>query len=161
MSKPPKGCDLLPGKDRIGPTNMELLEVFTKNLGVQEEQARGGVGLLLRIAKQRLEEADFSKVAHSIPGFDEMLRAAPEDSGVVSAFSGLGSVIAAGIPSAANLACLAGGFAKLGMDTRTIGEFVSLLLGYLRTRGGEVTKGLVEKALTQDGSAEGQAAENT
>jgi hypothetical protein len=125
---------------------MELIGLLTRNLGVQEEQARGGAGLVFQLAKQRLEEEDFSKVAHFVPNMNELLAMASDIGATAGTFEGLGSAIG-GRAVLGNLTGLASGFSKLGLDTRTMGEFVPIVLSYLQSQGGESIKGLVERAL--------------
>ena len=126
---------------------MELIEVLQKSLGLQEEQAKEGAGLLFRLAKERLRMVDFSRVAHYVPDIDEMIEAAPKFGGTVNSFGGLGSAIGGEIARPATLSSLADEFSRLGLDTRRTSEFVSLVLKDLRSKGGERTKLLLEKAL--------------
>jgi hypothetical protein len=126
---------------------VELIEVLQKKLGLEEEQAKGGASVLFRLAKERLRIEDFSRVAHYVPDIDEMIEAAPEFGGPVSSFSGLGSAIGGEIAAPDTLSSLADEFSKLGLDTRRISKFVSLVLKDLRSKGGERTKLLLEKAL--------------
>ena len=41
---------------------MELIQLLTESLGVQESQAEGGAGLLFQLAKDKLGNDDFAKV---------------------------------------------------------------------------------------------------
>ena len=41
---------------------MSLIEALTQQLGVSSEQAEGGAGLLLQMAKEKLSEGDFSQL---------------------------------------------------------------------------------------------------
>ncbi|NEQ68103.1 MAG: DUF2780 domain-containing protein, partial [Symploca sp. SIO2D2] len=41
---------------------MELIQLLTQNLGVEDSQAMGGAGLLFQLAKDQLGEDDFSQV---------------------------------------------------------------------------------------------------
>jgi len=126
---------------------MELVELLSRNLGLQEEQVKGGAGLVFRLAKQRLRSDDFSKVAHYFPNIEEMIESAPKVGGTTRSFSGLGSAIGGEASDPANLASLAGAFSKLGFDSRTTAEFVSQILKNLRSRGGERIKILLENTL--------------
>ena len=42
---------------------MEFISLLTKNLGVNESQAKGGAGLIFKLAKEKLSGADFAQVA--------------------------------------------------------------------------------------------------
>ncbi|MDX1764807.1 MAG: DUF2780 domain-containing protein, partial [bacterium] len=55
---------------------MELLNMLVQNLGVNEEQAKGGAGLLFKMAKEKLGDGDFSQIASAVPEMDEMIGAA-------------------------------------------------------------------------------------
>jgi len=46
-----------------------------------------------------------------------------------------------------NLASLAGGFSKLGLDSGMIGKFIPIILSFAQSKGGDVVKKLLEKAL--------------
>jgi hypothetical protein len=54
----------------------ELISMLVKQVGVQEGQAQGGAGLLLKLAQDKLG-GDFSKVAQYIPGAQDLIKSAP------------------------------------------------------------------------------------
>ena len=56
---------------------MELIEQLVGSLGVQEEQAKGGAGLLFQLAKDKLGDSEFAQVADCVPGMSNLLQAAP------------------------------------------------------------------------------------
>jgi hypothetical protein len=118
---------------------MELIDQLTKNLGVNETQAKGGAGLLFKLAKEKLGGGDFAKVAAAVPGVDNLIGAAPS-AGVLG---GLGKIFG----GAGGLASLAGGFSKLGLDSGMIGKFLPVILSFVQSKGGDAVKGLLEKAL--------------
>ena len=45
---------------------MELIDQLTKSLGVSENQAQGGAGLLFKLAKDKLGAGDFSKISAAV-----------------------------------------------------------------------------------------------
>ena len=49
---------------------MELTDILTKSLGVSQNQAQGGAGLLFKLAKDKLGAGDSSKVASAVPGVE-------------------------------------------------------------------------------------------
>jgi hypothetical protein len=67
---------------------MELTDLLTKSLGINESQANGGAGLLFNLAKEKLGANDFTKVSSAVPGMDSLLKAAPATGGGV--LGGLG-----------------------------------------------------------------------
>lgn len=132
---------------------MELMQQLVSTLGVNEEQAKGGAGLLFNMAKEKLGSGEFQQIAANVPGITDLLKAAPEQGaggglmgalgGAASAFGGLrGKMEGIG-----NLAQLAGGFSQLGLSTDMIGKFVPVVLSFLQNQGGDSVKGLLEKVL--------------
>ena len=118
---------------------MELVDLLTKNLGVSQAQAQGGAGLLFKQAKEKLSGGDFAKVAGAVPGIDSLIGAAPTG-GILG---GLGKMFGGG----GGLANLAGGFSKLGLDSSMIGKFVPIILSFVQSKGGDVVKNILQKAL--------------
>ena len=127
----------------------ELIQQLVNGLGINQEQAEGGAGLLFQLAKDKLSSADFSQVADAVPDMDNFLDAAPESGGglmgtlggLLSAFGGdkLGDL--------GNLAELAGGFSKLDLDTGMIGKFVPIVLSFVQDKGGDVVADLLKKVM--------------
>jgi uncharacterized protein YidB (DUF937 family) len=58
----------------------ELITQLVSQLGVQEGQAKGGAGLLLKLAQSKLG-GDFSKVSAAVPGLQDLIKSAPEAGG--------------------------------------------------------------------------------
>ncbi len=125
---------------------MELVDILTKNLGVKEDQAKGGAGLLFKQAKEKLSGEEFSKISAAVPGVDSLISAVPSGGGggilgsVGKLFAGSG-----GDKSLGSLAGLAGGFSKLGLDSGMIAKFIPLILSFVQSKGGDTAKSLLEK----------------
>jgi hypothetical protein len=126
---------------------MELVEQLVKNLGVSEDAAKGGSGLIFKMAKEKLGSGDFSKVAGAIPGIGDLMKSAPESGGVLGGIGKLASGFGGGAGQLGNLASLAGGFSKLGLDSGMIGKFIPIILAFAQSKGGDVVKSLLQKAL--------------
>ena len=130
---------------------MELIQQLINNLGVNEEQAKGGAGLLFNLAKEKLGSGEFQQIANVVPGMTDLLKAAPESGGglmgalgsAASAFGGLGGKM----EGLGNLAQLAGGFSQLGLSADMVGKFVPIVLSFAQNQGGDTLKGLLEKVL--------------
>jgi hypothetical protein len=128
---------------------LELIQQLVADAGVSEEQAQGGAGLLFGLLKDKLSSGDFAQVAEAVPNVEDLVSAAPEGGsglggllgGVVSSFAG---------SQAGNLASLAGGFSKLGLDPEMISKFVPVVLSFLESRGGEGLAQIVSKVLKGD-----------
>jgi hypothetical protein len=126
---------------------MELVDQLVKNLGVSEEAAKGGSGLIFNMAKEKLGAGDFGKVASAIPGITDLMKSAPESGGVLGGIGKLASGFGGGAGQLGNLASLAGGFSKLGLDSGMIGKFIPIILTFAQSKGGDVVKSLLQKAL--------------
>lgn len=127
---------------------MELIEMLTNTLGVKEDAAKGGAGLILGLAKQKLGEKDFSQVSKQIPDINGILNAAPEvGGGMLGSLGKMASGLGGTAGQLGTLASLAGGFSKLGMDSGMIGKFIPIILSFVQSKGGEGVKALLEKAL--------------
>jgi len=120
---------------------MELLQLLTDNLGVSQEQAQGGAGLLFKMAKDKLGSGDFQQVADAVPGVDDLMDKAPSGGGPIGALGGLASSIGGG--GLGNLAGLAAGFSQLDLDSGMISKFVPVVLSFVQSKGGDGVKGLL------------------
>ena len=125
---------------------MELIQLLTENLGVEESPAQGGAGLLFQLAKDKLGDDDFATIANYVPGIENLLSSAPEAGGMMGALGGLASAMGGEGAGIGNL-ILAGGFSKLGLDSGMIAQFVPIILSFLQNQGGDEIKDLLENVL--------------
>ena len=131
---------------------MELVQQLVSNLGVQEDQAKGGAGLILKLAQDKLGGEEFAKVASAIPGSDVLLGSAPSQDGgggMIGALGGMAAGMMGGGQGAAlgNLMSLAGGFSQLGMDGNMVTKFFPIVLNFVQQKGGADIAGILSKAL--------------
>jgi hypothetical protein len=139
---------------------MELIQQLVSSLGVNEDQAKGGAGLLFNLAKDKLGAGDFQQLTDKIPGVSDLLGAAPAPSGAASAgggmmgaLGGVASSLGAGglgdkLGGLGDLAGLASGFSQLGLSSDMIGKFVPVVLSFVQNQGGDSMKGLLEKVMS-------------
>ncbi len=133
---------------------MELIQQLVSQLGVDESQAKGGAGMLFQLAKDKLDDGEFSQIASAVPGLEDMLQAAPSLAGgggggggggllskVMSMFGGGGG---SALGSLGGLASLVGGFSQLGLGGDMIGKFVPVVMSFVQEQGGDQAKGLLE-----------------
>jgi hypothetical protein len=107
-----------------------LTDTLTKQLGVTQTQAAGGVGSMMEMSKAKLSPAQFEQVSKSMPGVDTYLKAA----------EGMGLNVSdmAGVKSA---------FSKLGMSPEMVDKFKPVVLDYAGQYGGDTTKSLLAAVL--------------
>ena len=128
---------------------MDLISQLVAQLGVSEDQAKGGAGLLFSLAKEQLSSGEFAEIADNVSGMDDMMAAAPtEGGGLMDAVGGMLSSFGGGSSQLGNLANLAGGFDKLGLDTGMIGRFVPVVVDFVRNQAGDTAAGLLQRVLS-------------
>jgi len=135
---------------------MELVQMLTNNLGVNEDQAKGGAGMLFNMAKEKLGAGEFQQIADVVPGIGNLMSAAPTagsggesgGGGAMGMLAGLASNLGGSAGGLGSLAALAGGFSKLGLDTEMVGKFIPQILQYVQSQGGEGVKSLLEKVIS-------------
>jgi hypothetical protein len=130
---------------------MELLQTLTSQLGISEEQAKGGSGLLFKMAKEKLGAGDFGGIASAVPGVEDLISAAPQSGGLAGglggALGGLASSLGGGAGQLGNLMSLAGGFKELNLDSGMIAKFIPIVMSFVQSKGGDAAKSMLEKVL--------------
>ena len=105
-------------------------------LNVTPQQAIGGAGAMLGLAKNQLSSTDYSELAKSVPGLDIL-----SGGGELGALAGLLGATgqAAGLNNALgnvkDTDDLNNAFSTLGMDTGMVGLFAPVILQYLGQQG--------------------------
>lgn len=112
-----------------------LLNTVGTQLNVTPEQAIGGTGALLGLAKNKLSSADYSQMTQAVPGLDLLSGA-----GALGSLGGLlgGSGNSAATNALGNVKSMAdvnSAFTALGMDSGLVGQFAPLILQYLGQQG--------------------------
>ena len=110
-----------------------LMKLVTSQLGVTQNQAMGGVGSELTLAKEKLPSGDFNALAKAIPGSDSYMKAA-KDLGAVTGPVG----DKAGLQSA---------FQRLGMNSGMVDKFSGLLSDFAGKMGGDPVKSALAAVL--------------
>ncbi len=126
---------------------MELLQEIVKQCGVNEEQAKGGTGMIFNLAKNKLGADEFGRIAEIVPGMDELLSAAPEPGGFAGAIGSVASAFGQKAGHLGDLAQLASGFKALDLDSGMVGKFIPIVLSFVKGKGGEGIGGLLEGVL--------------
>jgi len=125
----------------------KLIEMLTSKLGVTEDQARGGAGTIFDYAKQKLGMEDFSKVTSALPGVDSLIGSAPQSAALTGKLGSSLSSLGGKSESAAGIASLTESFSKLGLDNKMVDEYVTVILDYAKSEGGETIMNLLKGSL--------------
>ncbi|MBR9728734.1 DUF2780 domain-containing protein [Shewanella intestini] len=116
-------------------------------LGLDQNQAQGGLGTLLSVAKDNLSGSDFSQLSNSIPGADSLLSAVPAlagDSGMTGLLSKAGDLGA----SMQGSAMVYDAFEKLGISKQLVGPMINIAKSYLDENGSQDTAGLLMQGVS-------------
>jgi Protein of unknown function VcgC/VcgE (DUF2780) len=117
-----------------------LLGSLTSKLNVSPEQAVGGTGAMMGLAKNKLSSGDYSSLTKSVPGLDK-LSGAGALSGMMG---GSGSSATSAVSNVKSMGDVNNAFGKLGMDSGMAGKFAPVIMDYLGKQGasGSVLKSL-------------------
>ena len=127
---------------------MELIQQLTQGLGVDESQAKGGAGLIFKMAKEQLGDGDFAQLASAVPVVSNLIGEAPTaGKGLAGAIGGLAGAMGGGGGQLANLAALAGGFSQLGLNPGMVNKFVPIILSFVQSEGGQQAKNILAGVL--------------
>ena len=127
---------------------MELIQQLTQSLDVDETQAKGGAGLIFKMAKEQLGDGDFATVASAVPGISNLIGEAPAGGkGLAGAMGGLAGAMGGGGGQLANMAALAGGFTQLGLNPAMASKFVPIILSFVQNKGGDGVKNILAGVL--------------
>lgn len=127
---------------------MELIQLLTSQLGVSENQAKGGAGLLFKLAQDKLESGEFDQIVGAVPGIESLMSEAPEaGGGLAGALGGLAGALGGNAGQLGTLATLASGFQSLDLDPTMVSKFAPVIMSFLQSQGGEGIQELLSKAM--------------
>lgn len=123
------------------PQNLQLLAAL-KQLKVTPQQAVGGTGAMLGLAKNQLPGNEYSQLTEQVPGLQKFegangLAQLGTLSGLLGKSAGkpVSPQATAAVSNVNNPQDLTAAFSALGMDSGMIGQFAPLLLQYLGQQG--------------------------
>ncbi len=109
-----------------------LIPTLTSQLGVNNDQAEGGMGALLNVAKDSLSDGEFSNLSAGIPGMETLLAAAPAlaGKGGMGGLSDMASSLGGAAASLGGLGELTKQFEALGLSPDMIAQFAKIAVNY-------------------------------
>ncbi len=122
----------------------KLIGQLVDQLGVSQQQATGGAGAVFKEAKSNMNPGDYSQLLGALPGIDSLIDAAPQASslsGKASSFLGSSSGSVAGIST------LADSFSQLGLSPDMVNKYVSAIMDFAQSEGGQQAMTLLKSAL--------------
>jgi hypothetical protein len=129
----------------------ELTNLLVSRLGVTPQQASGGAGALLQVAKTRMNPDAFAKLSQQIPDVQQLIAAVPalkQQSGALGLAGKLASL--SGDNSISNLVTAVSIFKQLGMKPEVIQKFAPVVVDYVRGNTDEAIAGGLKAALSTD-----------
>jgi len=129
----------------------ELTNLLVQRLGVTPQQAMGGAGALLQVAKTRMNPEAFAKLSTQVPDVQQLMAAVPalkQQSGLGGLAGKLASL--SGDNSISSLITAVSIFKQLGMKPETIQKFAPVVVDYVRGNTDEAIAGGVKAALSID-----------
>ena len=117
-------------------------------LGVKPEQAAGGVGAMLSLAKNQLTSSDYSELTKQVPGVNKLAGAGAlgqlsQLGGLLGKSSGVSETATSAVSNVSNTDQLNTAFSALGMQDGMVAKFAPVLLDYFK--GQNVSTSLLSK----------------
>lgn len=134
------------------PSANGLVDMLTNTLGVNTDQATGGMGSIFNYVKNNISAEQFAQLAKAIPGVDGLISQMPDMSQLSSGSSdsGLGGLLdkaAEYSDSLKSVNDVKKQFEALGLKPEMISDFVSTAQGYLDTEQGQSAKDILADSL--------------
>lgn len=127
----------------------DLIKILTSQLNINEQQATGGAGALLKLAQEKLG-GDFSKISQAVPGLDSLISQAPK-AGVTGGLGGLLNTVTSALgmekSGVADIAQLASQFKNLNLDMTMVAKMAPFVVQFAQQKGGPIVGELLQKAL--------------
>ena len=119
----------------------ELIKQLTDRLGIDSATAKGVTGKAMGMIKENVDDSTFSKLSSSLPGLESLIGSANEGEtadaggGMLGNLAGMASKMLGG--SAGNSLELGTALAAKGLPMEKIGEFVTMLVQFIKENAGE------------------------
>lgn len=116
-----------------------LLNTLGSQLNVTPEQAIGGTGAMLGLAKNKLQPSQYAELAQKVPGLDQLsgnnaLGGLEGLSGLLGQ-SGKSAGLSKALGNVQSQGDMSNAFGQLGMNSGMIGQFAPIILQYLGQQG--------------------------
>ncbi|KQB55036.1 hypothetical protein AQS70_19845 [Pseudomonas endophytica] len=137
------------GNSASSDKSVQALALLTKaqQMGVKPEQAAGGVGAMLSLAKNQLTTNDYAALTQQVPGISKVTGAGaltqlsqfsaknPQLQALVGQINPVSSDAKVAVSNVTNKSQLDSAFEALGMNSSMVQEFAPLITQYLGQQG--------------------------
>lgn len=115
---------------------MNLVSDLMRELNISERQASGGIGAIIRLARDQLDEADYQLLARSLPERNHYVAMSAAEDYLLGAFGEVNKTGAGkGRCAVHRMAILGSRFSRLGMASLMVAEFFSVISARLKREG--------------------------
>lgn len=114
----------------------ELIAKIEAKVGITHEQAKAGLGIVLKFAQTELGPK-FDPIRTAVPGVDALIAAAPAAGGLAGALGGMLGSFGGGAGKLAGLAGLIGQAEKAGLSKDQLVGIGQQATDFLKAKGGK------------------------
>ncbi len=134
-----------------GVSALDMIPLLTSSLGVNKNQAEGGLGSLLGYAKDQLSSTESSQLSSALPGLETLVGMAPTVEPKNEQQSGIGGLLSTAAQyndSLKSIDQLNQQFQALGLEPEMIGQFANTAMQYLNSTQGQQAGALLKQGLS-------------
>ena len=134
-----------------GVSALDMIPLLTSSLGVNKNQAEGGLGSLLGYAKDQLSSTESSQLSSALPGLETLVGMAPTLEPKKEQNSGIGGLLSTAAQyndSLKGIDQLNRQFQALGLEPELIGQFANTAMQYLKSHQGQQARALLKQGLS-------------
>lgn len=131
------------------PNTGDMISMLTENLGVNADQASGGLGSLFNYVKGNISEDKFAQLSETLPGIGDLISSAPDVSKLTES-GGLGGLLDKASEYSESLKSVNDvkkQFEALGLKPEMIMQYVEQAKQYLDTDEGKQAKELLMQGM--------------
>jgi len=130
---------------------LDMIPLLTSSLGVDKNQAEGGLGSLFGYAKEQLSSAESSQLSSALPGLDSLVGMAPKVEATSEQQNGIGGLLSTAAQyndSLKSIDQLNQQFQALGLKPEIISQFANTAMQYLNSPQGQQASALLKQGLS-------------
>ncbi len=129
---------------------LDMVPLLTSSLGIDKNQAEGGLGSLFGYAKEQLSSDKSSQLSSALPGLDSLVGMAPKAEVSGEKQSGIGGLLSTAAQyndSLKSIDQLNQQFQALGLKPEMVSQFAETAMKYLNSPQGQQAGALLKQGL--------------